>query len=269
MATVYSLVCWGGRTGKTVTVSASTDLVTLTNHGLRNGKGVAFVSGTLPSVAGTALALNTTYYAKWISTSTFELYYDQSLTSKVDFTSTGTSLVMKSAYLLGLSDLSRWGDSGSERIYDGIASCASARNSGANAYDDEYIEVGESFIDILGTGAVSFSMKSPTATLSPINNSGHNGVVDSGYIIQTASTSIGAGNVNIVCPMLITGITYKNTSTGGGFSLGYPGVIVRNCSAIGGGTGGTSYGFRGYERLVKIQNCLAVSFAYGFQLNTT
>lgn len=269
MATVYSLICWGGRLGKSVTVNASTDLVTLTNHGLRNGKGVAFVSGTLPTVSGTALALNTTYYAKSISSSTFELYYETALTSKIDFTSTGASLVMKSAYLLGLSDLSRWGSSGSERIYDGIVSCASARNSGSNAYDDEYIEVGESFLDILGTGSVSFAMKSPTATLAPINNSGHNGVVDSGYIIQTASTSIGSGNVNIVCPMRVIGITYKNTSTGGGFSLGYPGAIVRNCIAIGGGTGGTSYGFRGYERLVRIENCLAVSFARGFELHTT
>lgn len=37
MATVYSLVCWGGRTGKTVSISASTDVVTLTRHGVRTG----------------------------------------------------------------------------------------------------------------------------------------------------------------------------------------------------------------------------------------
>lgn len=35
MAQVFSLVCWGGANGKSVTVSNTTDLVTLTNHGLR------------------------------------------------------------------------------------------------------------------------------------------------------------------------------------------------------------------------------------------
>jgi hypothetical protein len=97
MATVYSLICWGGKNGKSVTVSSTTDYVTLTDHGLRDATGVAFTSGTLPTVSGAALALNTTYYSKSISSSTFELYYDSGLTSKINFTSNGSTLVMKSA----------------------------------------------------------------------------------------------------------------------------------------------------------------------------
>ena len=62
MATVYSLVCWGGRTGKTVTLSiASPCVVTSTNHGLRDGTGLVFsTTGALP----TGITAGTTYYAK-------------------------------------------------------------------------------------------------------------------------------------------------------------------------------------------------------------
>lgn len=51
MATVYSLICFGGRTGKTVTMTiANPCVVTLTNHGLRDGFGVVFsTSGASPT----------------------------------------------------------------------------------------------------------------------------------------------------------------------------------------------------------------------------
>lgn len=160
MARVYSLVCWGGAAGKSVTVSNTTDLVTLTNHGLRNATGVAFTSGTLPTVSGAALALNTTYYAKSISSSTYELYYDSALTSKIDFTSTGSSLIMKSAYYLGLSDKSRWTTAGVERIYDGIWSWNSGRST-ASSLDEEVCEIGQAFIE---TGpAATMALNVPAA----------------------------------------------------------------------------------------------------------
>ena len=50
-----------------------------------------------------------------------------------------------SAY--GLSDLSRWGASGSERIYVGIVSWNAGR-SGAGRTDVEVCEIGEAFTDI-------------------------------------------------------------------------------------------------------------------------
>lgn len=181
MATVYSLVCWGGSTGKSVTVNASTDLVTLTNHGLRNGKGVQFASGTLPTVLGTALALNTNYFAKWISTYTFELYYEPSLTTKIDFTSTGSSLVLKGSYYQGLSDSSRWGT----RIYDGRVSWNTARTAVATIFDTEVVELGDDYDDLV---SASWSCTIPAAAVvmtSKVNgvrgNGWHGGVVGAGY----------------------------------------------------------------------------------------
>lgn len=62
MATVYSLVCFGGLSGKTVTFTDSGDVVNLTNHGLRQGvTGIVFSStGSLP----TGITAGTTYYPR-------------------------------------------------------------------------------------------------------------------------------------------------------------------------------------------------------------
>ena len=72
MATVHSLVCWGGRTGKTVTLTvASPCVVTSTNHGLRYGTGLVFsTTGALP----TGVTAGTTYYARYVAANTFHLY---------------------------------------------------------------------------------------------------------------------------------------------------------------------------------------------------
>jgi hypothetical protein len=143
MATVASLICWGGLNGKQVaSINTSTDQLTITNHGLRDGGGVQFDSWTTaPTVAG-GVALNTTYYAKHISQNAFELYYDSGLTSKLDFTAAGSALYLKSAYLKGLADTSRWGT----RIYDGIATWNSGR-AGASEFDVEIAEIGEAFTE--------------------------------------------------------------------------------------------------------------------------
>ena len=73
MATVYSLVCWGGLTGKTTSISASTDLVTLTNHGLRNGHKL-WPSGPMPA----ELNSSTPVYARSTASNTFTLHPSQS-----------------------------------------------------------------------------------------------------------------------------------------------------------------------------------------------
>ena len=72
MATVYSLVCWGGKDGKTVTMTiASPCVVSLANHGLRDGTGVVFsTTGALP----TGVTAGVTYYAKSTASGTFNLY---------------------------------------------------------------------------------------------------------------------------------------------------------------------------------------------------
>ncbi len=213
MATVYSLVCWGGRTGKTVAVSASTDYVTLTNHGLKNGAGVRFFSGTLPTVAGTALALNTTYYAKYISSSTFELYYDSGLMSKIDFTSAGASLLLKGAYYQSITDKSRWTTDSVERIYDGLNSWRTARNGATTGFDAEVCEIGEAFDDTIGTSTITVRPgASPSTLITPTINGEpteafHGGVFGAGY--SFAGYQITLGNYTTV-----EGITLKaNTPT--------------------------------------------------------
>lgn len=153
MGTVNSLICWGGKTGKQVaSINTSTDQLTITDHGLRSGLGVQFESWvSAPTVSGTALALNTTYYAKYISQSAFELYYDSGLTTKIDFTAAGTTLYLISAFLKGLGDTSRWGHASysntDSRIYDGVQSWNSGRGS-TSPFDVEVAEVGEAFTEI-------------------------------------------------------------------------------------------------------------------------
>lgn len=147
MATVHSLICWGGASGKSITVVPASDTLTLNSHGLRDGTGVAFTAGSLPTVTGAALALNTTYYAKASGSNAFELYRDAGLTSKIDFTSSGAGLVMKSAYYLGLTDTSRWSD----RIYDSLAAWNTGRAS-ASPFDTEVCEIGMAWDDVKSGG---------------------------------------------------------------------------------------------------------------------
>ncbi|WP_150428865.1 hypothetical protein [Dechloromonas sp. CZR5] len=192
MAKVYSCVVWGGLTGKSVTINATTDLVSLTDHGTRNGKGLQFASGTLPSVAGAALALNTTYYTKWISTSTFELYYDASLTSKIDFTSTGAGLILKSALWMGLSTAqkARYGTAGSERAYASMAAANLARSTNSLPGDEDVIEFIEAFDDFV-TAAMNLSYGLADTTLWTSTMDGvrteafHGGFPGLGYTLTT------------------------------------------------------------------------------------
>lgn len=147
MSTVYSLVCWGGLTGKTVTPSFSTSSFTLTNHGNRDGSKRYFdPTGNVPA----GLSYGTPYYVKKLTDNTFQLYLDQGLTTLATFTSNPTSVRLLSDWVVESSkltpynvDSSRYGS----RIYDGFNSARSARNSGLTT-DDEVIEFAEAFDEI-------------------------------------------------------------------------------------------------------------------------
>ena len=247
MATVYSLICWGGSAGKSVTVSSTTDLVTLTNHGLRNATGVQFTSGTLPTVSGTALALNTTYYAKSISSSTFELYYDAALTSKIDFTNNGSSLILKGAYYKTISDYTRWGGS-TGRIYASLRDYISTRITLALGDDVETVEIGEAFDDIGTLGVSTASATAAAIVITSMVNGArssayHGGVVGSAYRFIVTAADNACVNINSY-GVQIDGIEFcTNTSTNGTTgilvqgSTGFNG-LVSNCifQALGTGT---------------------------------
>jgi len=192
---VYSCVVWGGLTGKAVTINATTDLVTLTDHGTRNGKGLQFASGTLPTVAGAALALNTNYYAKWISSSTFELYYDSSLSSKINFTSAGAGLIMKSAIWQGLSvqQKARYGAPGSERAYASKAAANLARSTNSVPGDEDVIEFIEAFDDFVSASMnLSYGFADTTLWTSTMDGvrteAFHGGFPGLGYTLTTTGS---------------------------------------------------------------------------------
>lgn len=294
MAQVFSLVCWGGANGKSVTVSNTTDLVTLTNHGLRNSTGVAFASGTLPTVTGTPLALNTIYYAKWIAANTFELYREAALTNKIDFTSTGSSLIMKSAYYLGLSDKSRWTTGGVERIYDGIAGWISGR-SAALTTDEEICEIGQAFTDT-GTALRSVTIPSGRNTITTVVNgvrsaAFHNGTFGAGYIAAHNGGSFSGINLSRLGDV-IDGVEINQTNTG--YAPAYSLNLATNCvaknilaksasnqSTIGIQNSGSSpgahncvvtgyatgYSQNAYQSFFKFTNCVAYGNTTGFAYN--
>lgn len=146
MATVYSLVCWGGATGKTVTLSnASPCVLTNTAHGARDGLKVQFsTTGSLPS----PLATNTTYYLKYTGANTCNIYTDAAMTNIVNTTTPGSGThTAKSANMLALvaSSPTKYGPTGIDRIYADSNSCNNARIANATATDDDVIEFCDPF----------------------------------------------------------------------------------------------------------------------------
>lgn len=193
---VYSLVCWGGRTGKAVTLTiASPCVVTRTNHGLRDGARLVFsTTGALP----TGITAGTTYYAKSTAANTFNLYTDAALTSIVNTsgsqsgTHTAKSVLMVEYFA---QYPGRWGDSGSERCYDGIVSWNTAR-SGASGLDVEHCEIGEAFVETLAA-ALSINVPSGKNSVASRVDGGrssafHAGVFDGGYRLAVPSSNITA-----------------------------------------------------------------------------
>lgn len=213
MAQVNSLVCWGGRLGKTVSINATTDVVTLTNHGNRVGS-KRWPSGTLPS----ELNVLTPVYTRPIGQNTFTLHPSEadaiSGTNQILFagSSTYSSVTLKSDLIVSSERLAafgvdtfRYGEAGSERIYESISSWNSGRAS-ASPYDIEVCEIGEAFSDIITS---AFEVTVPSAQnviVSKINNirteAFHVGkfpvttldsmAINDGYILYNSSITTGS-----------------------------------------------------------------------------
>ena len=224
MATVYSLVCWGGKDGKTVTMTiASPCVVSLTNHGLRDGTGVVFsTTGALP----TGVTVGTTYYSRSTASGTFNLYDTAAhaiaggSTGIVNTSGSqsGTHLA-KGAYYLGLSDKSRWTTGGTERTYEGIAAWISARSTaGVSAYDEEVCEIGEAFTEITSTQLVLNLAAATTLITSTVNGvrtgAFHDGDIPfTGYVYKHSSAFQNCFNFSAPRTR-IDGITIQYQGTG-------------------------------------------------------
>ena len=188
MATVYSLICWGGRAGRTATISiASPAVVTMTSHGGRNGMPVVFsTTGVLP----TGVVAGTTYYLGNVAQNTANLYTDVGLTSIVNTSGSQSGThTAKSATMLGLfaGYSGRWGAPGSERCYDGISSMLAVRNGAASLVDPEVIEFGEAFTEYATSGKTLRVGSCPytlyTSTIDGFRTPAfHGGNIGQGYI---------------------------------------------------------------------------------------
>lgn len=210
MANVYSLVCFGGRAGLTVTMTIATPcVVTLTNHGLRDGTGVVFsTTGALP----TGITAGATYYARSTAANTFNLYETSAQaiaggsTGRINtsVSQSGTHTI-KGAYFSGLTSgqLSRYGSAGSERIYAGVQAWRDARYAASpNANDTEICEIGEAF----------------TETITVSSN---NGVQMNIPVVATVITTTVNGVRSAAFHGGVTGAGYRMTATSGYCEYGY------------------------------------------------
>ncbi len=279
MATVHSLVCWGGRTGKTVTLTiASPCVVTRTNHGLRNGTGLVFsTTGALP----TGITAGTTYYTRYVAANTFHLYDTEahakdtaSTTGRINTSGTQSGThTAKSRLMLDYFDQypGRWGASGSERCYDGLASWNSARSAVANALDEEVCELGQSFDDYI-TGQINISMNVGSIRVeSKIDGirteAYHNAQLTSGYCVYRINL---ANNVAIYCTSMravFDGFRIKIVGSGYSTSGLYLGSLGKAINIIAQGKNDKQgVGISPYGQFSEIINCLAIGgWANGFR----
>ena len=200
MATVHSLVCWGGRTGKNVTLTvASPCVVTSTDHGLRDGTGLVFsTTGALP----TGITAGTTYYAKSTAANTFNLYDTAAnaiaggTTGRINTSGTQSGThTAKSRLMLDYFDQypGRWGDAGSERCYDSVVTWLQGRAS-ASALDTEVCELGQSFVDERTDSTVPvFNLPAARTIVTPtidgvFTEAFHFGVIGQGYELYRKSS---------------------------------------------------------------------------------
>lgn len=273
MATVCALVCWGGRTGKTVTFTDAGDIVNSTNHGLPDGFKIVFsTTGTLP----VGITSGITYYTKLgTDNNKFTLWTDGTLTTQVTFTGTGTGthnaksdLIVNPSIRLapyGLSNLSRWGAYGEELIYDGVGTAQAALAAFVDENDVVKVEIGEAFKSIVTYG-FNVSLLSPDFTISThingIRSEGfHFGVVGAGFIFwQEISYSNGIRPLG--SGVTIDGVSFF-TSLNNNYAMQIGGTTtVINCIAYATGSPANTFGFyitSGTTQAIFINN-LALGF---------
>lgn len=226
MATVYSLVCWGGKDGKTVTMTiASPCVVSLTNHGLQDGTGVVFsTTGALP----TGVTAGTTYYSRSTASGTFNLYDTEahakdtgSTTGRVNTSGSQSGThTAKGAYYLGLTteQKARYGSSGTERIYSGLVAWHTAQSSTTTTLTVEVCEIGEAFTDY-NTSEFFIALSCAAAIITTEINGArsgafHDGSLSTGYVFSSsAGYAVGLGlSVENAC---LDGLRVEHTAEGG------------------------------------------------------
>lgn len=272
MATVYSLICFGGRSGKTVTFTTSGSVVNLNYHGLRDGAPVIFsTSGALP----TGLTAGVTYYAKQgADANKFTLWTTSALTTQKTFSTTGSGThTAKGGYFSGLTSgqLLRYGTAGSERIFDGMAAWRTHRIANASPFDQEILEIGEAWTDYVNPG-IQTNIKCGslliTSRVDGVRSAAwHGGGVGAGYILNSyyTGTGLSTGGYN----QTFDGFTVKADNTYvSGITATNVGATIANMIAVRtiavGQYGIYTTGAAG----TRVFNCIATGFASGFYTQT-
>jgi hypothetical protein len=284
---IYSLVCWGGKDGKTATMTiASPCVVTITTHGLRAGMGVVFTTtGSLP----TGVTSGTTYYVGNLATNTFNLYDTEvnaiagGTTGRINTSgSQSPTHTAKGAYWLGLSveQKARYGTAGSERAYASLGDWNTGR-AGTTISNVEYCEIGESFDDIRTTQLTINVPSARNVICSKVNGTRsagwHGGnypptslTKTSGYRLYTTS-SMGGGPFLIMSRyrdiidglILEYGVSFGTDQT---FRLG-PQTTIQHCFVLSRtGSTSTGAGIGLNSPLAKAVGNVVVGFTYGIKV---
>lgn len=201
MATVYSLICWCGKSGKTVTFTDAGDVVNLASHGIRSGYPMPLVftdnGNTLPS----GLSKNTTYYGALGADSGKFLLFPTNAdaiagTNQITFSGTGSGThKVKSAYYYALSSVSRWTLNGTEHVYDSMTSMVSGFSSAIGSTYDAVAEIVGQWDDV-ATSGVSITSVCNTLLVTTLVNGArstafHDRLFGAGYRVYSTSTSLG------------------------------------------------------------------------------
>lgn len=280
MSTVYSLCCFKGSTGATVTMSiASPCVVTLSAHGVVTGLPVVFTTtGALP----TGITAGTTYYARYVNAATFHLYDTEahafdtaSTTGRINTSGSqsGTHTIWSSFwYNLSTDDRLNYGSAGSERVYAGQRAWQTARSAATGELFTEVLEHADPIEEPVSTTAAITYANFPCYSIvltSKVNGERskafHFGHVDRGYCIKPASY---VGAIRIERSRIkVDGLRGYSNVEAGSFIYMVSGFDCEICNNIGtGGTYGSAFHCSGTA--FKIYNNLAWGGYWGFRFNS-
>lgn len=242
MATVYSLVCFGGAAGLACTANATTNRITITTAGPvpNTGLAVQFTASTLPD----GISASTPYYARYYDADEFSLYdtYAHAIdTGSTDGLvdigpGTGTTVVVWGDYYLGLTATQklRYGAVGSEKIYSGFKAWYDARvSAGWGEWDTEYCEIADGFIDrnsAMVTVAPTCLETIIHTKIDGVRSSAfHNGAMASSYVMR----AIGYDYIIKISSMRVTvdGVDFEEISdqSSGAIKCDAKLSTIRNC----------------------------------------
>lgn len=294
MATNYSVICWKGGVGTAIgSVTNATDTITLTAHALTDG--TAFVWPNAGESLPGGVTAGTTYYARVTGVTTpannFKLYDTlahalayPSTTGLVDLTSDGSGTrTLQSSFWYNLpagsggTGRTRYGEAGSERIFDGLLAWRTNRytTSPPAPTDLEVCEVADAFFDSAAS-VLTLNITAASITITSLvdgvrSPAWHNGLISTagvprGFIFNYT----GAGDTGIAFSGFrhtIDGISIATSASSKYLIRLYSTNVfstVTNCIVYGyGGSSGNLLVFENSANTFTLTNNIFYGAAYG------